>query len=142
MFGIGTGELLLLMVLALIVLGPARLPQLARDLGKTLADLRKSSDELREEFLNADKVIERAAALPQPAGPPDAGATQATVATGPEVAAEDSGTPMEDGSDESAQDREGREARQRLEDPERQKKAAAEGWKVPEERPGPGDRWG
>ncbi|HAM57885.1 MAG TPA: twin-arginine translocase subunit TatB, partial [Candidatus Rokubacteria bacterium] len=57
MFGIGTGELLLLLVLALLVLGPERMPKLARDVGKTMADLRKTSDELRTEFLNADQSL-------------------------------------------------------------------------------------
>ena len=55
MFGIGTGELLLLLVIALIVLGPERMPKLARDLGRALAEFRRTSDELRSEFLNADK---------------------------------------------------------------------------------------
>ncbi|HTJ60397.1 MAG TPA: twin-arginine translocase TatA/TatE family subunit [Candidatus Saccharimonadales bacterium] len=47
MFGIGTGELLLLLVIALIVLGPERMPKLARDLGRAMAEFRKTSDELR-----------------------------------------------------------------------------------------------
>jgi sec-independent protein translocase protein TatB len=59
MFGIGTGELLLLLVLALLVLGPERMPKLARDIGKTVADLRKTSDELRTEFLNADQMLKQ-----------------------------------------------------------------------------------
>ena len=50
MFGIGTGELLLLLIIALIVLGPERMPRLARDLGRAVAEFRRSSDELREEF--------------------------------------------------------------------------------------------
>src|SRR5207249_8223617 len=64
MFGIGTGELLLLLVIALIVLGPERMPKVARDLGRMVGDLRRTSDELREEFLNADKLIEAAAKQP------------------------------------------------------------------------------
>lgn len=57
MFGIGTGELLLLLVIALLVLGPERMPKLARDLGRTVGDLRRTSDELRNEFLNADRTL-------------------------------------------------------------------------------------
>lgn len=57
MFGIGTGELLLLLVIALLVLGPERMPKLARDLGKTVNDLRRTSDELRREFLDADRTL-------------------------------------------------------------------------------------
>ena len=61
MFGIGIPELMLIMVIALIVLGPERMPRVARDLGKVVGDLRRTSDELREEFLNADKLVNRAA---------------------------------------------------------------------------------
>lgn len=60
MFGIGTGELLLILVIALLVLGPERMPKLARDLGKTLGDLRRTSDELRDEFLSADQAVKGA----------------------------------------------------------------------------------
>ena len=74
MFGIGAGELLLLLVLSLLVLGPERMPRLARDLGKTVGDLRRTSDELKHEFLNADAVIDRAARIggPDPAAAPAA----------------------------------------------------------------------
>ncbi len=44
-FNIGTPELLLIFVIALIVVGPRRLPQIARDFGKILNDLRKMSQE-------------------------------------------------------------------------------------------------
>ena len=75
MFGIGTGELLLLLVLALLVLGPERMPRLARDIGKTVGDLRRTSDELKQEFLSADTMIDRAARIGEsmPATPTDVG---------------------------------------------------------------------
>ena len=50
MFGIGFPELLMIMALALIVLGPKRLPDLARALGRGLAEFKKSSDELKQTF--------------------------------------------------------------------------------------------
>jgi len=56
MFGIGPGELLLIFLIALFVLGPERLPSTARDLGKAMNELRKVSDELTREFLNADQA--------------------------------------------------------------------------------------
>ncbi|MGI8877155.1 MAG: twin-arginine translocase TatA/TatE family subunit [Candidatus Limnocylindria bacterium] len=84
MFGIGAGELLLLLVLALFVLGPERMPRLARDIGKTVGDLRRTSDELKQEFLNADALIDRTARLGEPEPP----ATPAAVAAVPERAAE------------------------------------------------------
>src|SRR5207245_1862614 len=60
MFGIGTGELLLILVIALIVLGPERMPRMARDIGRVVGELRRTSDELRDEFMNADKAINKA----------------------------------------------------------------------------------
>lgn len=155
MFGIGTGEILLLLVVALIVLGPERMPKLARDLGRAMAEFRRTSDDLRNEFLNADKHLEAkpaelpagqpaiaapataqdvgapAANAPSDAPPPDAGATEAAVMTD-----------APPGDDETAFDREAREARERLRDPERMARAEAEGWTTPTDEAGTSERWG
>jgi Tat protein translocase TatB subunit len=45
-FNIGTAELLLIFVIALIVVGPRRLPEIGRSIGKIMNDLRKMSQEL------------------------------------------------------------------------------------------------
>lgn len=50
MFGIGMPELLLILALALIVLGPKKLPELARALGKGMAEFRRATDDLKDEF--------------------------------------------------------------------------------------------
>jgi Tat protein translocase TatB subunit len=50
MFGIGFPELLLIMALALIVLGPKRLPDIARALGRGLAEFKKATNELKQTF--------------------------------------------------------------------------------------------
>ena len=50
MFGIGTWELLVILALALILLGPAKLPEVAKSIGKGLASLRKSADEVKKEI--------------------------------------------------------------------------------------------
>lgn len=125
MFGIGTGELLLLLVLALLVLGPERMPKLARDLGKTVGDLRRTSDELRTEFLNADRTLNaeklldaaartsspaQAPAAPETPAPAEAPLTQADVA----APAEPEPTPAPAEPDETVFDRELRLARERM----------------------------
>lgn len=45
---LGTQELILIGIVALIFLGPRRLPEMARKLGKIMADLKKTSGEFRE----------------------------------------------------------------------------------------------
>lgn len=52
MFDIGLPELVVILGVALIVLGPHRLPELARTLGKTIAELRRTSDELQREVFS------------------------------------------------------------------------------------------
>ena len=47
MFGIGMPELLVIAGLALILIGPKKLPDLARSIGKTLGELRKATDDLK-----------------------------------------------------------------------------------------------
>jgi TatA/E family protein of Tat protein translocase len=48
MFGIGPQELLLILVIALIVVGPRKLPEIGRSLGKGLREVRKAQDEVRK----------------------------------------------------------------------------------------------
>jgi Tat protein translocase TatB subunit len=50
MFGIGTWELVVILVLGLIILGPSKFPEVAKSLGKGLANLRRSVDEVKEEI--------------------------------------------------------------------------------------------
>ena len=84
MFGIGTTELLIIMLVALIVLGPKQLPGIARSLGKALGEFRRvTTDVQRTLNLEAAKIEEdereqkKTAAVakkteePQPAAKPE-----------------------------------------------------------------------
>lgn len=49
-FGVGTSELLLILVIAMLVVGPERMVKLARDAGKALARLRQITESVTKEF--------------------------------------------------------------------------------------------
>jgi len=58
MFGIGPTELIVILGIALLVLGPKRLPELARSLGRGLAEFRRATSDVTEEFDNARVMLE------------------------------------------------------------------------------------
>lgn len=57
MFGIGLPEMLLIMALALIVVGPDKLPDLARSLAKGLMELKKTAESLKGSFAEHDNPL-------------------------------------------------------------------------------------
>lgn len=58
MFGIGMQELLLVLALALIVIGPKKLPDLARALGRGFAEFRRATEELKTSFQEEVRTTE------------------------------------------------------------------------------------
>jgi TatA/E family protein of Tat protein translocase len=71
MFGIGAWEMVLILVVALLVFGPKRLPELARTLGRGLAELRRASNDLRTSF-DLEAADPRRMSAPDPATQPPA----------------------------------------------------------------------
>jgi Tat protein translocase TatB subunit len=57
MFNVGGGEILVILLVALIVLGPQRLPEAARTVGKVMGDLRKVSSGFQNEMRSAMNEI-------------------------------------------------------------------------------------
>lgn len=84
MFGLSFGELLIIAVIALLLLGPDRLPEAAKTFGKGLREIRRATDDLKgqvEQEIYADERKKPKPALvppvpaqpvPGPSGPPPA----------------------------------------------------------------------
>jgi sec-independent protein translocase protein TatA len=49
-FNVGPTELIVILIIALIVFGPKRLPEIGRTLGRSLQEFRRASNDLRQEL--------------------------------------------------------------------------------------------
>jgi TatA/E family protein of Tat protein translocase len=70
MFGIGFQEMLIILVVVLIFFGPKRLPDLAKSLGKGIAEFKKASEEVRKGIEEAVKEESPAEDRKPPEVPP------------------------------------------------------------------------
>lgn len=59
MFGMGMPEILLILAIALIVLGPKKLPEIAKSLGRGIAEFKRATQELKDN-LDADDDLKEA----------------------------------------------------------------------------------
>src|SRR4030067_1241745 len=70
MFGIGFQEMLIILVVVLIFCGPKRLPDLAKSLGKGIAEFKKASEEVRKGIDEAVREAESEEKDSDPGSPP------------------------------------------------------------------------
>jgi TatA/E family protein of Tat protein translocase len=77
-FNIGPTELIVILVIALIVFGPKRLPEIGRTMGKSLRELRKATDDIKGTFTGSLDDIEDEWDDPPKVEPPASGEAQAT----------------------------------------------------------------
>src|SRR5436309_2808975 len=96
-FNIGPFELLLVLVLALLVLGPGKLPEVGSALGRTIREFRKASTDV-EEAVRIDPVTPTVAAATTNTVAPTAAAESTAVVAQPVV-------PDEAAADRTSEDR-------------------------------------
>ena len=104
MFGsIGMPEMIIILVIALIIFGPRKLPELGRSLGRSINEFKKASNELRSTLEDEIRVEERKeqqakveaeqkAAVPSAAPVPGSDADYAARAAAPETVTRSTGT--------------------------------------------------
>jgi len=79
MGSIGMPEMLVILVIALIIFGPRKLPELGKSLGKSLAEFKRASNDLKSTLEEEIRVEEQQTA--KKAAPPPLPAAPTTVAT-------------------------------------------------------------
>jgi len=93
---IGPGELILILIIALVVLGPGKLPDVAASLGKSVREFRKAASDVTEAAR-----LDAPATSTTPVSPAQADA--ASIAPPPAAAAAPAAPASVDGADDSTQ---------------------------------------
>jgi TatA/E family protein of Tat protein translocase len=63
MFGLGLPEMLLIFVIALVVFGPKKLPDLGKSIGRAMAEFKKATDDFQESVKEEMKEVEKTAGV-------------------------------------------------------------------------------
>ncbi|MBI3989921.1 MAG: twin-arginine translocase TatA/TatE family subunit [candidate division NC10 bacterium] len=87
MFGLGIQELLIIFIIALLIFGPKKLPDLGKALGRGIAEFRKASDEIRDGIVSQIRLDEQEVSQ-HPAAQAQPQAEQASSPPSPEVQAD------------------------------------------------------
>lgn len=109
MFGIGMTELLVILAVALIFIGPKKLPDLAKSLGKAMGEFKKATTDLKESITfdpdpdPVDKHTPPAAVVSSPAYPNEAEPAETKHAADPENTPETANTTASDDNREKDQ---------------------------------------
>lgn len=85
MFDIGPGELVLVAIIGLLVLGPQRLPKVAAEIGKWIGRARRTASQLRRQLEREIEIseLEKPVSPPPAASPPNAAPSSGEVPPGP-----------------------------------------------------------
>ena len=85
-FGIGLPEMAVIAVIALLVFGPKRLPEMGKTLGRTLKGFQSASQEFEQEFRSALRTAEEETSSPSTATPCNASARKSDWSCSPNSA--------------------------------------------------------
>ena len=96
MFGVGAAEIMVILVIALIVVGPAKLPQIAHSLGRAMREYRRVQEEAQHHLRSAINLEVRPAA-PQPSAPVTPAEVPPPVDAGPPAPAPPVAAPVDPG---------------------------------------------
>jgi TatA/E family protein of Tat protein translocase len=63
MFGLGLPEIIVIFVIALLVFGPKKLPDIGKSIGRAMAEFKKASDDFQESVRTEMKEVEKSAGV-------------------------------------------------------------------------------
>lgn len=63
MFGIGIAEMALILLIAIIVVGPEKLPEIAKAIGKVFSDIKKATEDVKDTISDETRKLAEAAKL-------------------------------------------------------------------------------